>query len=53
MKCPKPQWRQAAPYVPDPWWYEPLIILRDAAIFLGLIMGVPFLVWLVWGGMQP
>lgn len=47
MRYHKPVWRQAAPYAPDPWWYEPLIILRDAVILLVVIFGLPFLLWLV------
>lgn len=47
MRYPKPQWRQAAPYAPDPWWYQPLIILRDVAVLLSLILGLPFLLWML------
>lgn len=38
---------QATPYAPDPWWYQPLLILRDLFILLSLIIGAPFLVWLI------
>lgn len=47
MRYPKPQWRQAAPVLPDPWWYQPLIILRDVAVLLSLILGLPFLLWML------
>lgn len=47
MRYAKPQWRQAAPYAPDPWWYTLALLVRDVAILLVLILGLPFLLWLI------
>lgn len=38
---------QAAPYAPDPWWYTLGHLLLELLVLLSLIIGAPFLLWLL------
>lgn len=40
--------QQAAPFAPDPWWYTAGQVLLDLTVLLMLVLGIPFILWLVW-----
>lgn len=39
---------QAVRYEPDPWWYTVGQVLLELTVLLVLILGIPFIIWMVW-----